>query len=98
MFAMREREEKFATEKKKSPSAFSSLFFKRLKSKDSNGGARSWRRKSKSSTGFRWKRKFNFNLRVWFVDNVLFKIVSIFEAAVLVTKLCFFYLCCGCHF
>ncbi|KAL1567467.1 hypothetical protein AAHA92_02943 [Salvia divinorum] len=93
MSLLREVEEKFTSEKK--PSVFSSLFFKRLKTKDSS---RSWRRKSKSSTGFRWKRKLSFSLRVWFVDNVLFKIVSIFEAAVLVTKLCFFYLCCGCHF
>ncbi|KAG6387096.1 hypothetical protein SASPL_152279 [Salvia splendens] len=94
MSLLREGDEKLATEKK--PSVFSSLFYKRLKTKDSS---RSWRRKSKSSsTGFRWKRKFSFSLRVWFVDNVLFKIVSIFEAGVLVTKLCFFYFCCGCHF
>lgn len=81
----------------KKPSSFSSFFFKRLKRKDSSAGAGHTRRwKSKSSTGSRWKRKFN--LRIWLLDTFLFKIVSIFEAVVLVSKLCFFYLCCGCHF
>ncbi|KAL8458967.1 hypothetical protein ACS0TY_036442 [Phlomoides rotata] len=73
----------------KKPSSFS-FFFKRLNKKVVGG-----RSKSKSSTGFRWKRKFNF--RSWLVDTLLFKIASIFEAAVLVSKLCFFFLCCGCR-
>ncbi|GLU22703.1 hypothetical protein SLE2022_387590 [Rubroshorea leprosula] len=37
-------------------------------------------------------------LHLSFMDDVLFRIVSVFEAIVLVVALCFFYLCCGCHF
>jgi hypothetical protein len=29
---------------------------------------------------------------------LLFKIISVLEAIVLVITLCFFFLCCGCHF
>ncbi|XP_074269690.1 uncharacterized protein LOC141592774 [Silene latifolia] len=58
-----------------------------------------WRWKVLSSRGifrFKWKRlnamKFSF------FHDIYFKIVSIFEAIFLVSTLCFFFLCCGCHF
>ena len=87
------------------------FFFKRLNKKSSGrrrggggggsggasggaGGSGRWSSKS-FSTGLRWKRRFT--LHSWFVDVILFKIVSFFEAVVLVGTLCFFYLCCGCH-
>ncbi|CAA3014509.1 AF211538_1Avr9 Cf-9 rapidly elicited 180, partial [Olea europaea subsp. europaea] len=86
----------------KKPSNFL-FFFKRLNKKASGGEGRdvgssggSSRWKFKSSTGLRWKTRFS--LRLLFVDNILFKIVSIFEAIILVATLCFFFLCCGCHF
>ncbi|GFP81132.1 hypothetical protein PHJA_000256500 [Phtheirospermum japonicum] len=59
-----------------------------------SGGAWPW--KLKSSAGLRWKKRFNLHL--WFVDGILFKIVSAFEAFVLISTLCAFFLCCGCHF
>lgn len=43
---------------------------------------------------FKWKR-LDFQMAI--VDGVVFKIVSVVEAVVLVSTLCFFYLCCGCH-
>ncbi|PIN23456.1 hypothetical protein CDL12_03832 [Handroanthus impetiginosus] len=76
-----------------STSSFS-FFFKRLNKKGIGSGA--WRWKLKSSAGLRWKRRFNLHL--WFVDDFLFKIVSVGEAIVLVSTLCFFFVCCGCHF
>ncbi|KAL3851465.1 hypothetical protein ACJIZ3_013347 [Penstemon smallii] len=81
----------------KKPSSFSFLF-KSLnkKSPGGSGGGSAWRWKSKSSAGFRWKRRFNLHL--WFVDHFLFKIVSVFEAIFLVSTVCLFFLCCGCHF
>ncbi|PIN11576.1 hypothetical protein CDL12_15818 [Handroanthus impetiginosus] len=53
-------------------------------------GIRQWRLSSLKS------RKMN--IQVWIVDDVIFKIVYVVEAIVLVSTLCFFYLCCGCHF
>ncbi|KAG6642188.1 hypothetical protein CIPAW_09G126200 [Carya illinoinensis] len=50
---------------------------------------------SSFKSAFRWKR---LNLKLSFVDDLLFRIASVFEAIVLVARLCFFYLCCGCHF
>lgn len=62
----------------------------------SSGAANSGRWGFKNlSSGLRWKRKFN--LYLWFVDEFMFKIVSILEATVLVLTFCAFYLCCGCH-
>ncbi|XP_031407162.1 uncharacterized protein LOC116215555 [Punica granatum] len=46
---------------------------------------------------FRWKRMTS-SIRVSLFDNVLFKILSVFEAIVLVSTVCCFYLCFGCHF
>ncbi|WOG84998.1 hypothetical protein DCAR_0104184 [Daucus carota subsp. sativus] len=60
----------------------------------------------------RWKKRWSFSrssssssssysnsrLPRWFVNDVLFKIVSVFEGVVLVSTLCIFFLCCGCHF
>jgi hypothetical protein len=48
-----------------------------------------------SSSVFRWNR---LTLPVSFIEDVVFKVVSAFEAVVLVLTLCFFYLCCGCSF
>ncbi|XAR72449.1 hypothetical protein NMG60_11019089 [Bertholletia excelsa] len=62
------------------------FFFKRLGGKKVSS-RKPWKLRS---SGLRWK--------LWFVDGFLFKIVSIFEAIALVAALCFFYLCCGCHF
>ncbi|KAJ9135892.1 hypothetical protein P3X46_033017 [Hevea brasiliensis] len=63
--------------------------FRKLKVKES------WRWRWRFlGSAFKWKRK---HFQLSFVDDVLFKIVSVFEAIVLVATLCFFYLCCGCH-
>ncbi|XP_044497539.1 uncharacterized protein LOC123219598 [Mangifera indica] len=43
----------------------------------------------------KWKR---LNLQLSFIDDICFKFLSVFEAVVLVSTLCFFFLCCGCHF
>ncbi|KEH31379.1 hypothetical protein MtrunA17_Chr4g0052051 [Medicago truncatula] len=48
-----------------------------------------------SSSGFRWNR---LTSPVSFMEDIVFKVVSAFEAVVLVLTLCFFYLCCGCSF
>lgn len=61
---------------------------------------RSLRRESRKmkllGSGFKWKRLTN--LQISFLDNFLFKIVSMLEGVVLVSTLCFFFLCFGCHF
>ncbi|KAB2613296.1 hypothetical protein D8674_035612 [Pyrus ussuriensis x Pyrus communis] len=43
---------------------------------------------------FKWKR---VSFQIAILDDVVFKILSVVEAVVLVSTLCFFYLCCGCH-
>ncbi|CAL5213809.1 unnamed protein product [Lathyrus oleraceus] len=48
-----------------------------------------------SSSVFKWNR---LTLPLSFMEDVVFKVVSAFEAVVLVLALCFFYLCCGCSF
>ncbi|GMP47952.1 hypothetical protein CsSME_00015479 [Camellia sinensis var. sinensis] len=51
-----------------------------------------------SLSDFKWKKP-NFQLqKISIVDDLLFRILSVFEAIVLVSTLCFFFLCCGCHF
>ncbi|PWA91571.1 hypothetical protein CTI12_AA007790 [Artemisia annua] len=66
-------------------------FFTRLHGKSRKG---IW--KKLKNPGLRWKTtKFNV-VHKWFVDRFLFKIASVVEAVVLVSQLCFFYLCCGC--
>ncbi|KAK9056040.1 hypothetical protein SSX86_027127 [Deinandra increscens subsp. villosa] len=70
-------------EEKKQVFAF---FFKRLHGKP--------RERMSKSRGLRWKAA-KFNVRRWFIDRFLFKILSVFEAVVMVSTLCFFYLCCG---
>ncbi|KAG8634661.1 hypothetical protein MANES_17G067900v8 [Manihot esculenta] len=63
--------------------------FRKLKIKES------WRWRFRFlGSAFNWKR---IHFQLSFVDDVLFKIVSVFEAIVLVGSLCLFYLCCGCH-
>ncbi|KAK7260455.1 hypothetical protein RIF29_26512 [Crotalaria pallida] len=47
-------------------------------------------------SAFKWKRLTH--LPASFIDNVVFKLVSAFEAFVLVLSVSFFYLCCGCNF
>ncbi|ESW18327.1 hypothetical protein PHAVU_006G031600 [Phaseolus vulgaris] len=51
-----------------------------------------WPRRLSSS--FRGKR---LHIHTTIVDNVVYKIVSIVEGVVIVSTLCVFYLCCGCH-
>jgi len=46
-------------------------------------------------SGIKWKRGLDFHLNI--IDNSVFKVLYVAEAAVLVSTLCFFYLCCGCH-
>ncbi|EOX93151.1 hypothetical protein QUC31_003998 [Theobroma cacao] len=48
----------------------------------------------KLSSGFKWKR-LDFQMKI--VDNLVFRVLYVVEAIVLVSTLCFFYLCCGCH-
>ena len=61
---------------------------------------RSFRKESRKmkllGSGFKWKRLTSFQIS--FLDNFLFKIVSMLEGVVLGTTLCFFFLCFGCHF
>ncbi|XP_013607821.1 PREDICTED: uncharacterized protein LOC106314503 [Brassica oleracea var. oleracea] len=42
-----------------------------------------------------WKR---LNLKLSFLDSLRFRMLSIIEAMVVVSKLAFFFLCCGCKF
>ena len=49
---------------------------------------------------FSWlfrRNPIDFQMFHFLVDNVFFKIVSVVEAIVLVSTLCFFLLCCGGH-
>ncbi|KAI4298243.1 hypothetical protein L6164_031824 [Bauhinia variegata] len=48
--------------------------------------------------GSAFKAKKVHFLPVSFARDLIFKVVSVFEAIVLVLKLSFFYLCCGCRF
>ncbi|KAF2537935.1 hypothetical protein F2Q68_00020142 [Brassica cretica] len=45
--------------------------------------------------GLKWKR---LNLKLSFLDSLRFRIMFIIEAMVVVSKLAFFFLCCGCKF
>ncbi|XP_004491324.1 uncharacterized protein [Cicer arietinum] len=47
-------------------------------------------------TAFKWKRLDN--LQTTFMDTVVYRLLSVAEAVVLVSTVCFFYLFCGCHF
>ncbi|TYH48106.1 hypothetical protein ES332_D10G045600v1 [Gossypium tomentosum] len=67
------------------------MLFKRLMKKEL------WRWKFLGSA-FKWKNMPSLNIHLSFIDDVLFKIASVLEAIFLVSTLCFFYLCCGCHF
>ncbi|KAK8273977.1 hypothetical protein V6Z11_D10G042800 [Gossypium hirsutum] len=67
------------------------MLFKRLMKKEL------WRWKFLGSA-FKWKKMPSLNIHLSFIDDVLFKIASVLEAIFLVSTLCFFYLCCGCHF
>ncbi|KAF8043496.1 hypothetical protein BT93_A1725 [Corymbia citriodora subsp. variegata] len=51
--------------------------------------------------GIKWKggkKSLSLGFQMAVVDGVVFRIVSVVEGIVLVSTLCFFYLCCGCHF
>ncbi|KAK8330986.1 hypothetical protein V6Z11_A10G043500 [Gossypium hirsutum] len=67
------------------------MLFKRLMKKEL------WRWKFLGSA-FKWKKIPSLTIQLSFIDDVLFKIASVLEAIFLVSTLCFFYLCCGCHF
>ncbi|KAL5731863.1 hypothetical protein ACHQM5_004551 [Ranunculus cassubicifolius] len=58
----------------------------------SNSSSFSWTWRF-SSSAFRFKH-LDFQLSI--IDDILFKIVSVFEAILLVSALCFFFVCCGC--
>ncbi|XP_013696149.2 uncharacterized protein LOC103827739 [Brassica rapa] len=45
--------------------------------------------------GLKWKR---LNLKMSIFETLKYRIMSIIEAMVLVSKLGFFFLCCGCRF
>ncbi|XP_010529152.1 PREDICTED: uncharacterized protein LOC104806122 [Tarenaya hassleriana] len=47
------------------------------------------------TAGLKWKR---LNFKMSFLEALKFKILSVFEVMILVSKLAFFYLCCGCKF
>ncbi|KAJ6894989.1 hypothetical protein NC652_028663 [Populus alba x Populus x berolinensis] len=79
-----------SSRRSKSSKKWKIWLFKRLKLKESWG----WRLKFMGSA-FKWKR---LNLQLSFFDDLIFKLVSVLEAIVLVITLCFFFLCCGCHF
>ncbi|VFQ97065.1 unnamed protein product [Cuscuta campestris] len=68
--------------------------FKRLTARRSTGG-------DGRSAGLRWRLKTArrpSRFLNWFLDGVLFRFVSFVEAVVLVSRLAFFFLCCGCRF
>nr|KYP48670.1 hypothetical protein KK1_029652 [Cajanus cajan] len=63
-------------------------FFKRLRKE-------SWRTMKLLRSAFKWKKLY---CPIFFMDYVIFKIVSAFETIILVFMLSFFYICCGCTF
>ncbi|CAH2038751.1 unnamed protein product [Thlaspi arvense] len=50
---------------------------------------------SSSTSSFKWKPVEILQTEI--VDGVVFKVMYVVEAVVVVSTLCFFYLCCGCH-
>ncbi|KAL5125783.1 hypothetical protein HKD37_02G005935 [Glycine soja] len=66
-----------------------------MEDKNKNKKKRSKLWLKKVSWPFRWKR---LDLQTTIMDTVVFKVLYAAEAVVLVSTLCFFYLCCGCHF
>lgn len=42
-------------------------------------------------------KRFDFDLQSRIVDKVVFKLLYVLEAVVVVSTLCFFFLCCGCN-
>ncbi|KAI8526617.1 hypothetical protein RHMOL_Rhmol12G0009700 [Rhododendron molle] len=48
---------------------------------------------------FKWKKgpPGGINFKISIRDGVVFRILYVLEAVVLVSTLCFFFLCCGCH-
>ncbi|KAL2322525.1 hypothetical protein Fmac_026904 [Flemingia macrophylla] len=62
-------------------------------------GKEMWpRRKFSSPTSSFFPKRRPHLLKTTLVDTVVFKIVSVVEGVVIVSTLCVFYLCCGCHF
>ncbi|KAJ0051714.1 hypothetical protein Pint_01403 [Pistacia integerrima] len=49
----------------------------------------------KISNAFKWKR-LDFQVKIF--DDLVFKVMSVVEAVVLISTVCFFFLCCGCNF
>ncbi|XP_050383364.1 uncharacterized protein LOC126800117 [Argentina anserina] len=81
-----DRLDKSSSSSSKSSTSMKSWSLKKVISKEL------WPRKF--SSVFRWKR---VDLRLTIIDDIIFKILSVVEAVVLVSTLCFFFLCCGCH-
>ncbi|KAK1298069.1 hypothetical protein QJS10_CPB14g00510 [Acorus calamus] len=69
------------------------LFNKKKKNKEEKSHWGRWR--LKFLTSIRWRR---LDFHVSFFDEVLFRILSVLEFVFLLSTLCFFYLCFGCHF
>ncbi|KAK9706933.1 hypothetical protein RND81_07G161800 [Saponaria officinalis] len=70
-----------------------SWFVRKLMNKEA------WRWRLLSNGGIlkiKWKRINMIKLSVF--HDIYFKIISTFEAVFLVSTLCLFFLCCGCHF
>ncbi|KAK7276755.1 hypothetical protein RIF29_17901 [Crotalaria pallida] len=70
--------------------------------KSSSSSSRKWwlkkmMKKEYFSSAFRWNKPLHLRANN-IMDTVVFKVVSVVEGVVLVSTLCFFYLCCGCHF
>uniref|UniRef100_A0A7N0T356 Uncharacterized protein n=1 Tax=Kalanchoe fedtschenkoi TaxID=63787 RepID=A0A7N0T356_KALFE len=53
-----------------------------------------WRKRFPNLPSFRWK---GLDLQGRIVEKLVFKLLYILEAVVVVSTLCFFFLCCGCH-
>ncbi|KAL5795493.1 hypothetical protein ACOSQ2_000313 [Xanthoceras sorbifolium] len=56
---------------------------------------KAWSLWSWKLSGFKWKR---LGFHTCIIDDFIFKVMYVVEAVVLVSTLCFFFLCCGCHF
>lgn len=67
------------------------------------GKKKTWSLKKMSKELWPWRfslfrrSPIDFQMIHFLIDNVFFKIVSVVEAIVLVSTLCFFLLCCGGH-
>ncbi|XP_038684046.1 uncharacterized protein LOC119984253, partial [Tripterygium wilfordii] len=61
---------------------------------------KAWSLKKSMSKDYLWRLlqgRFSGAFKLKIVDEVVFKVLYVVEAIVLVSTLCFFFLCCGCH-